>query len=117
MLNALIEASAIHLTEGATDAVDTPSASGAGQIIHRCARCQTALWSTYSGMGPKFGFVRVGTLDDPAAAPPDIHIFTSTKLPWVVLPEGVPAVPEYYRRSKFWPEASLARRLAALEAG
>jgi len=43
-------------------------------------------------------FVRGGTLDDPAALPPDIDILTSTKLPpgsspRCVLPDGVPAVP------------------------
>lgn len=59
-------------------------------------------------------FVRVGTLDDPDRFPPDIHIFTSSKQPWVVLPAGVPAVPEYYRTSATWPAASLERRAALL---
>jgi hypothetical protein len=57
-------------------------------------------------------FVRVGTLDEPDRFPPDIHIFTSTKQPWVVLPPGVPAVEEYYEREQYWPAESLARREA-----
>jgi hypothetical protein len=34
----------------------------------------------------------------------------------VILPDGVPAVPEYYQRSLHWPAASLARRQAVLDA-
>ncbi len=114
VLNALIEASRVELLAGTPEQVDTPSASGKGQIVARCPRCRVAVWSVYSGAGPKFRFVRVGTLEEPAACPPDIHIFTSTKLPWVILPEGVPAMAEFYRRSEHWPPESLARRAAAL---
>jgi len=55
-------------------------------------------------------FVRVGTLDEPDRLPPDIHIFTSSKQPWVVLPPHMPAVGEYYERDKYWPKESLERR-------
>ncbi len=58
-------------------------------------------------------FVRVGTLDDPAALPPDAHIFTRSKLPWVVLPEGAPAFEVYYDLQALWPKASLDRRRIA----
>jgi hypothetical protein len=59
-------------------------------------------------------FVRVGTLDDPDALPPDIHIFTASKQPWLALPDGVPAVAEYYERETVWPPESLARRAVLL---
>ena len=75
-----------------------------------------AVWSTYGGAGDAVRFVRVGTLDEPDCLPPDIHIFTSSKQPWVVLPEGVPAVPEYYDRKQYWPSESQQRRLALLSA-
>jgi hypothetical protein len=68
------------------------------------------VWSHYAGAGPLLSFVRVGTLDDPDRWPPDIHIFTASRQPWVVIPAGVPAVPEYYEREQYWPEDSLARR-------
>jgi hypothetical protein len=90
--------------------VDTPSNSGKGQKIARCPQCRLALWSHYAGAGPVVSFVRVGTLDNPDALPPDIHIFTSSKQPWVVLPAGTPAMPEYYDREKYWPRESLERR-------
>ena len=109
-LNAMIEADRVPLLEGEVDVVDTPSASGKGQQIARCPRCRIAVWSNFAGAGAAVRFVRVGTLDEADRLSPDIHIFTSTKQPWVVLPAGVPAVPEYYRASEFWPAASMERR-------
>ncbi len=96
--------------------IDTPSASGEGQKIARCPHCQVALWSHYASAGPLISFVRVGTLDQPGQLPPDIHIFTASRQPWVVLPEGAPAVPQYYERERLWPAASLRRREALLPA-
>jgi hypothetical protein len=113
-LNAMIESDRVTLLCGEPDAVDTPSASGAGQQIVRCPRCRVALWSHYAGAGPLVKFVRVGTLDRPDVLPPDIHIFTSSKQPWVVLPPATPAVPEYYDREQHWPAESLARRRSLL---
>ena len=112
-LNAMIEADRVTLTSGAVEAVMTPTASGKGQKISRCPKCRDAVWSTYAGLGEIVRFVRVGTLDEPNRCPPDIHIFTASKHPWVVLPEDVPAVPEYYDKTTHWPAASL-ERLAAL---
>jgi hypothetical protein len=116
-LNAMIESERVELLSGAPELVMTPSASGAGQRIARCPRCRVALWSHYSGAGDAVKFVRVGTLDEPGRLPPDIHIFTATKQPWVVLPPGTPAVPEYYDRKRHWPAESLARRDAMLARG
>jgi hypothetical protein len=116
VLNALIEADRVTLLAGEPDVVLTPTESGKGQKIARCPSCRVAVWSVYSGAGDRFRFVRVGTLDDPDRCPPDIHIFTGSKQPWVILPDGVSAVPEYYQRSRYWPAASLARRQAVLDA-
>jgi hypothetical protein len=113
-LNAMIEADRVELTQGAPELVNTPSASGKGQKIWRCPTCKVALWSNYGGAGDKVRFLRVGTLDTPAAMPPDIHIFTSTKQPWVVLPADTPAVPEYYKPKEMWPKES-QERFAALK--
>jgi hypothetical protein len=72
------------------------------------------VWSNYGGGGDLVRFVRVGTLDKPNLLPPDIHIFTASRQPWVLIPEGVPAVPDYYDREAYWPADSLARRKAIL---
>ena len=111
--NALIEADRVELTsEGAPEAVDTPSASGKGQNIWRCPKCRVAVWSNYAGAGDAIRFVRVGSLDAGHGIAPNIHIFTSTKQPWVVLPPGVPAVAEYYNAKELWPKESQERRAA-----
>ena len=111
-LNAMIEADRVTNLAGEPEIVDTPSESGKGQLIARCPRCKVALWSNYAGAGDAVRFVRVGTLDEPDRMPPDIHIFTNSKQPWVVLPRGTPAVPEYYKTSEMWPKESLERRAA-----
>jgi hypothetical protein len=115
-LNAMIESDLVVLLQGEPEIADTPSASGKGQRIARCPVCRIALWSNYAGAGDAVRFVRVGTLDEPDRLPPDIHIFTSSKQPWVVLPTGVPAVPEYYKSADYWPRESLERRAALLAA-
>ena len=113
-LNALIESERVVLLSGDVEIVDTPSNSGKGQKIARCPRCRIAVWSNYAGAGDLLRFVRVGTLDEPDRFPPDIHIFTASKQPWVVLPPGIPAMPEYYKAADYWPPESLERRAAVL---
>ena len=116
-LNAMIEADRVTVLGAQPELTDTPSASGKGQKIARCPRCRIAVWSHYAGAGLRVSFVRVGTLDAPDSLPPDIHIFVASKQPWIVIPPGMPAVPEYYDRQKYWPAESLARRevLLAME--
>lgn len=111
-LNAMIEADRVQLLQGDVVVVDTPTHSGKGQRISRCPKCSVAVWSNYAGAGDAVRFIRVGTLDEPASLPPDIHIFTSSKQPWVELPAGTPAETEYYKVSERWPAESLQRRAA-----
>ena len=115
-LNAMIESERVSLLQGELDVVNTPSNSGKGQRIARCAICKVAVWSNYAGAGDAVRFVRVGTLDEPFGLPPDIHIFTASKQPWVVLQADTPAVAEYYKRSEHWPRDSLDRFAALLAA-
>lgn len=113
-MNGIIETRLIEIERGQPEPVVTPSASGAGQTIMRCADCRVALWSHYSGAGPGFGFVRMGTLDQARSVVPDVHIFTSTKQDWVILPEGARVYEAYYRRDEVWCPEALARREAEL---
>jgi hypothetical protein len=108
-LNAMIEADRVTRLGVEPELVATPSASGQGQQIARCPTCRIAVWSHYGALGPVVSFVRVGSLDHPDLLPPDIHIYTGSKQPWVVLPEGTPAVSEFYDRKLHWPAASLKR--------
>ena len=110
----MIEADHVVHLGAEPEIINTPSNSGKGQMIARCPQCRVAVWSNYAGAGPIIRFVRVGTLDAPDHLPPDIHIFTSSKQPWVQLPANMPSVPEYYERDSYWPAESLARRLLLL---
>ena len=113
-LNALVETDQLRLIQGKTVAVNIPSQSGKGQDVIRCPDCKVAVWSHYCGLGNAVAFLRVGTLDEPDICPPDLHIYTSTKQNWVALSDTIPSVEEYYQRSKYWPEESVARFKKAL---
>ncbi len=112
VLNALIEDDRVHLT-GATHATRMPTDSGRPHDIFRCTRCEVALWSEYGGRS-RIRFVRVGTLDEPSGLAPDVHIYTRSKVPWLTLPEGVPAFDAYYDSKMLWPAESLERRKAVI---
>ena len=114
-INALIEADRVTLLQGEVESTQVPTPSGRGQTITRCARCKVALWSIYgSGKMEAIRFLRVGTLDEPHAFEPDIHIYTRSKVPWLELPPEVRAFPDFYNAKEVWPADSLARFGAAL---
>ena len=109
VINVLIETDRVEVRAGEPELVPVPRGTKK-QKIWRCPACRIALYSEYTT--PRLRFVRAGTLDDPAAVAPDVHIYTRSKRPWVVLPESVPAFTTYYDTEKRWPAASL-QRLAA----
>ncbi len=111
MINLLIEADRV-IVEGEPQPVDAPRDDGSMQRIHRCPRCQVAVFSEYGW--PELLFVRGGTLDEPSAVKPDVHIFTRSKLPWVELPGDTPAFDVYYDSKTLWPAESLERRDAVV---
>jgi hypothetical protein len=115
-LNAMIEADRVELLEGEVETILTPSASRKGQKIARCPKCRIAVWSNYVVAGDAIRFMRVGTLDEPDRLPPDAHIHTVSKQPWVVLPENVPVFPASYDAATLWPATSLERRAALMAA-
>ena len=114
VINVLIETDRVELLAGEPELVPVPRGTKK-QKIWRCPACRIALYSQYTT--PRLRFVRAGTLDDPASVAPDVHIYTRSKLPWVELPESVPAFSTYYDTQKLWPAASLARLEAAMSAG
>ena len=113
-LNGMIEAAELEILSGSVEIVDTPSNSGRGQAVSRCPECRVALWSNYAAAKEAVHFVRIGTLDDPDEFPPDIHIFTSSRQPWVNLEGGAPAVAEYYKAADYWSDENMARYRRAI---
>jgi hypothetical protein len=111
VLNALIEADHVEKLNGETGLYPMPTDSRRPHEVARCQTCGTAVWSHYGGIH-KLSFVRVGTLDEPSSLPPDVHIYTRSKLPWIALPPDVPAFEAYYDSKTLWPAESLERRRA-----
>jgi hypothetical protein len=112
VINLLIEADRLELLAVAPQPVDVPRDDGGMQRIFRCPDCQVAIFSEYGR--PEVRFVRGGTLDQPSGITPDVHIFTRSKLPWIVLPDAAPAFEVYYDSKALWPAASLERLAAIL---
>ena len=111
VINLLIEADRVELIRGAPYPVTMAENGGSPNRIFRCPQCHVAVWSEYGGRSQVL-FVRGGTLDEPSSVSPNVHIFTRSKLPWVQLPESVPAFEIYYDSKTLWPAESLARRKA-----
>lgn len=113
-VNAVIESNRVTNLGIPPELVNTPSESGNGQQIARCPLCKVAVWSHYAAAGPATKVVRVGTLDNPDAMPPDVHVFTQSKQPWFILPNQSKAFSQYYEREEVWSAESLERREALL---
>jgi hypothetical protein len=92
-LNAMIESSGSSRWTAIRSSSRRRRRAAPASGIARCRRCRVAVWSHYAGAGDAIRFVRVGTLDEPGRLPPDIHIFTASKQPWVVLPPDVRRCP------------------------
>ena len=113
VINMLIEADRVEMLAGTPRPVDLPRDDGSTQRIFRCPNCQVAVFSEYGR--PELRYVRAGTLDQPSAVTPDVHIFTKSKVDWIAIPESAPAFDVYYDMQALWPAASLAR-FAAISA-
>lgn len=116
-INALFEVGRVQLISGEVEKITVPTPSGTGQDITRCAKCKVAVWSNYNmgGLREHIRFIRVGTLDDPDQLPPDIHIFTASKQPWIILPKDAPRVEVFYEFKNTWSPESM-QRLVKIEA-
>lgn len=83
--------------------------SGKPHEVFSCPRCGTAIYGKYHAAPGDTLLLRAGTLDRPEAVAPDVHIFTRSKMPWLPLPEGIPAFETFYRIADVWPAASRER--------
>ena len=73
------------------------------------------MWSFYPRLGRLGAGVRVGTLDQPQTIAMDAVIYIESKLPWVPLPEGIPAFEQGYDFKAILPPERFARLLALAE--
>lgn len=113
--HAMIEFNQLTLLQGLEpEAVLVPTDSGRKHWVMRCPQCRTALWNVHGSLQRSVTrYLRVGTLDEPAAWPPRAHIYVRSKQPWLQLDPGKPAFQRYYDAAKLWPADSLARYASA----
>ena len=109
VINLWIEAKFVEAGATAPKSFRLAGGSRKPHEVFFCEACGTYLWSRYHGAPGDFLFVRAGTLDRPEAVRPDVHIFTRSKLPWLELPQDVPAFKSFYKIDKVWPAESLKR--------
>ena len=119
VVNMFYEAEYLTQLSGDTSRHVVKAGSGGDHVIVRCAQCGTAMWSHYPRLGEFAAGIRAGTLDDPASVTPDAAIYVSERMPWVTLPEGIPAFETQYSPAELLPPERFERlkRLAAKAAG
>jgi len=113
VVNMFYEADRIEMLSGELIEHELTAGSGGPHVIARCTACGSAVLSYYPRLGRLGAGVRVGTLDDPSWVRPDAVVWVSEKMPWVTLPEGIPAFEKYYAFADVLP-AQRVERLAAL---
>jgi len=115
VVNAFFESERFTLLSGELASHTVPSGSGGEHEMRRCAACGTAILSHFPPNGRRLSALRVGTLDDPDAFTPDALIFVSEKMPWVALPEGIPAFERDYRHRELLPPERFERLKALVK--
>jgi hypothetical protein len=70
-------------------------ASGRWLRMNFCPRCGTTIGHT-AEFRPGVRAVAAGTLDDRKWFPIDRHVWVQSKLPWVQIPDGMPAYQQAY---------------------
>ncbi|MBO9712898.1 GFA family protein [Sphingomonas sp.] len=81
---------AVLSVEGSPLEVAMTGPSGSRSIQRYCPECLTRLYNTNEAR-PGLVIVRAGTIDGSERLSPVVHIFTSTKQPWITLPEDAEA--------------------------
>jgi hypothetical protein len=85
-LNALIESDrSALLGETEPEPVATPSTHPRDQVWRRCPRCRVAVWSEHAELGPRVPIINLGTLEVPERLAPDVHCWTASKHPWILI--------------------------------
>ena len=94
------------IVEGEVSSTELKAGSGASYKTYFCTKCGTYVYADYDSAVGRLT-VRTKTLDNSEKFPPQVHIFTKDKDPWLNLSEDVICFKEMYDQKKIWPEESL----------
>ncbi|MBU6267085.1 MAG: GFA family protein [Sphingomonadales bacterium] len=114
VVNAFFESERITVTAGALTENTVKGGSGGPHVIVRCAECGVAVFSHYPRFGRLGAGVRVGAFDEPGAFRPDAIVHVAEKMPWVPLPEGIPAFAQYYNPKELLAPEKWERMVALM---
>ena len=92
-VNLMVPVAGVTTTGELTTYEDRDTRSG--NPVHRrfCGKCGSPIFSDLAE-GNGMTIVKAGTLDDPTPFAPVVSVWTSTKMPWIELPEGQRGFPE-----------------------
>ena len=96
------------IVEGEISSTELPTGSGKGYRAYFCAKCGVYIYCKYN-FGKGRLTVRTKTLENPNIFPPQAHIFTKDKDPWINLTDDAKCFNEMYDPKSTWPEKSLKR--------
>lgn len=77
--------------------------SGANSTIIGCARCKSRIYAK-NDRHPGMVSLRWGTLDSSKDMSPQAHFWVSSKQPWIVIPDDVPALDTQPDSPEGWTE-------------
>ena len=106
VVHSMILENCFEVKEGELEGATLPTGSGAGYKPFFCKKCGTYIYCKYD-MAPGRIIIRTSTLNDSENFPPQAHIFTRSKVPWITLDDKIPSFESMYDRNKLWPKASL----------
>ena len=104
-----IETENFELLYGNTMTTVGPAGSDGGHTITRCKTCGDPIYRHFLG-NKKVLVLKTKSLDNADQYLPQSHIFTRSKLNWVVLGKDIPAFDEVLDREKLYTAESLERR-------
>tara|TARA_B100000579_G_scaffold278075_1_gene230015 strand:- start:122 stop:604 length:483 start_codon:yes stop_codon:yes gene_type:complete len=94
--------------EGEVSSTELKAGSGASCKTYFCNKCGAYVYADYDSAFKRLT-LRTKTLNNPENFPPQVHIFTKDKDPWLNLSKDVTCFEEMYDPKKIWPEESLKR--------
>lgn len=100
--NTLIVEGEVSSSEGLKGGSDKPFKA------YFCTKCGTYLYTDYDSAVGRMN-VRTKTLDKSKDFPPQVHIFTKDRDPWLNLKDNVICFEKMYDPKTTWPKESLTR--------
>ena len=108
VVNTSILDNSFFLVEGKMSSINLTAGSGKPCKVFFCNSCGVFVYADYDTAVGRLT-VRTKTLEDANKFPPEAHIFTKDKDPWIEITDKEICFDIMYDRDKTWPKESLKR--------